>query len=288
MSMNDDLRRLLVVTCELPSTVADHLVELECTRLDYFSQWAETVEETCTQLYRGTDLGTVPNKAKMRAAIQKARTMVARANERSAEGLTDDLPDEPLRAEDQAELEERHNKLYGIEQLDSDIYCSDLLLGRWKREFSRSAPGPFEFSRFKTRAEARGDKAKKVEKVSERCAMMIDAPAESSYVISDPFAWFDAFEGTINSWCLAGCFKVMFQDVLDTVAKEHIYCHRKDAYPYFRTFKKKFSELRRIFSDKSSLAYLAAVETKVRAKAIDLARSNSKIPLDRAHTRFGP
>ena len=100
----------------------------------------------------------------MRSAINKARSMVARANDRAAEGLNDDSPDEPLRAEDQQELEERHNKMYSINAIDSDIYGSDLLLGRWKREFSRSAPAPFDIGRFKTRAEARGEKSKKLEK----------------------------------------------------------------------------------------------------------------------------
>ena len=277
--MHDDLRRLLVTTSELPTTVVNHVESLECIRLDTFANWAESVEESCTLFFQGTELGSVANKAKMRSAINKARTMVARANDRAADGLTDEAPDEPLRAEDQAELEERHNRLYGIDQLDSDMYCSDLLLGRWKREFARSAPNPFDFARFKSRAEARGEKVKKVEKISDRCSMLVDAPAESvTKFQGDPFIFFEVFEATVNSWCLAGCFHVMFQDVNETAPKNTIYCHRKEAYPYYRTFRKKFADLRRIFTDKSTLLYLFAVETKVRAKAIDLARSNAKVP----------
>ena len=115
--------------------------------------------------------------------------------------------------------------------------------------------------------------------------MMIDAPAEAQTSAKDPFIWFENFEGCANTWALAGCFYVSFQDTGDTAAKQILYVHRSDAYGYFRVFKKKFQELRRTFSDASALAYLAAVEQKIRAKAIDLARSNLKIPFGIALTR---
>ena len=45
-----------------------------------------------------------------------------------------------------------------------------------------------------------------------------------------------------------------------------------------RTFKKKSLELRKVFTERSVLLYLVAVETNIRGKAIDLARSKLKVP----------
>ena len=107
MSMKDDLRRLLITTVSLPEAIVPHLEGLECITMDIFAHWAVVVEDAATALFQGTDLGTRPNLARMRSAIAKARAQVDKANEREAAGFNEEQPDEPLRAEEQLELETR-------------------------------------------------------------------------------------------------------------------------------------------------------------------------------------
>ena len=64
MTMQEDLRRLIITTVELPETVVTHLTSIECIKLDLLANWAEKVEDATTQLFAGTELGTVANKAK--------------------------------------------------------------------------------------------------------------------------------------------------------------------------------------------------------------------------------
>ena len=96
MVMKDDLRRLLVVTCELPEAIVEHLEGLECVSMDNLATWAVTREEAVTALFRGTQLGSRPNLSRMRSAIAKAEAHVSKANEREAAGFNDEQPDEPI------------------------------------------------------------------------------------------------------------------------------------------------------------------------------------------------
>ena len=187
MPATAELKRLLEETAELPEAFTAHAVSLDCKSVDNLANWAVDTEEAVTALCEGTDFGTRPNKAKIRSAIGKAKAMVAKLDERAATGLNDEMVDEPLRHEDQQELEERYCSSYGILVIDSDTIGSDILIGRVKREFGRSAPNPYGIGKFKSRAEARGERSKKLERVSATVAMVVDAPAESNLTVKDPF-----------------------------------------------------------------------------------------------------
>ena len=155
MVMKEDLRRLLVVTCELPEAIITHLEGLECKSMDNLATWAVTREEAVTALFQGTGLGTRPNLSRMRSAIAKAEAHVAKANEREAAGFNEEQPDEPLRADEQLELETRYQTTYQIRSIDADTIGNDIIVGRYKREFARYAPSPFEVGKFRSRAGAR-------------------------------------------------------------------------------------------------------------------------------------
>ena len=250
MPMKDDLRRILVTTSSLPEGIVAHVEGLECIAMDNFAHWAVVVEDAVTALFQGTDMGTRPNLARMRSAIAKARAQVDKANEREAAGFNEEQPDEPLRAEEQLELETRYQSTYSLTSIDADTMGSDLLVGRHKREFQRYAPSPFDVGKLRSRADARGDKARKVERLSNRFSFLVDAPAEAAGSTKCPFTWFENLEGLTNTWSLAGCFKVSYQAPGAATATELFFVHRDQSHSYYRLFKKKFMELRRVFTER--------------------------------------
>ena len=120
----------------------------------------------------------------------------------------------------------------------------------------------------------RNPTAKKL-KMTGEISIQLGAAVEDGWNSMDIISWPENFALAVRSWAIAGCYDVPEQA---ESAKNIKMCEFFQADAYRFEFTCKIRELRERFTDASIVRGLSMCEEAFRAKAVDMCRSEQKIP----------
>ena len=162
----------------------------------------------------------------------------------------------------QKHVEETFLKYYHWNMRTARMGC-DTLLGRFKREFDRTAPSMFSASRVRTVAQSQRSTELKRARVSD--AVQIEFENEVAILDDgdeDRFARrLFKYEVMCNTWGVAGCFDVTVKVGTENITSK--YCHWQEAVEYYQMLHAKTAHLLDRYTEASVLLYLVKTEEEI-------------------------
>ena len=244
-----------------------------CTTLSIFANWVDGTSELKEAIPKHTNMkDSAPQLARLRMAWREADAAIARGVKRTAEGLEDENLDAPLASEIFKEVGKAFRTFYNWPDVPAERMGSDKLLGRTRKEFQRKEPSLIPMLKVKSLTTSQFEPQEKKTKLSATAVLTVLAGDEQQAEAPSLFQWLSCFDIMVNTWALAGCFDVTHD------ARPIKYCHWSQADQYKFEFQNKAFQLRQKHSEKAVFNYLCEVESSVRSKAIELARSTEGVP----------
>ena len=274
--MEESLRTLLK-TNGLQDDVIKHIESLTCTSLSLFAVWLTNADQIADRLMKDTAWSANHGvHARLAMAWGEAKAEHDRNTKRKSEGISPANVDEPLREDVQETMIASFRTTYGLKDMLAFLMAADSIFGRIRREFEAHTPSMMNIMKVRTQADTRGGGAKK-HKVSETVTMVTDALEEDTPGAASLWNFTELFRVLVTAWAICGNFDAQWAPSGE--AKHAVrYAHLSDVTEYLYEFLGKVADLKRTYTDYSIMLYLEAVEKKVRAKAISLARGQDKMP----------
>ena len=279
----------LLKECGVPTEVGTHLSKLNIKSTNLFATWSKTIDDverftaTCEFVKQANEEVRDEIHAKLRLAWLQAKAALDRSMKRKAEGLTDEVLDSPLDHALQESLISSAVADYKWKSLEGSTYCSDNLLGRFRREFVNTAHTLLPFRKSKTSAAMQGAGGEyKRSRIADKISILFDGLDDTSAPAKnfDLLDWMFAFEYTARSWAIVGNYDVEYVPMdSESLAKKTVrYAHMADLEAYRRELAGDIPCLRKLNTEESVLNYKEKLEEEIRKKAIEFARPPLKYP----------
>lgn len=150
------------------------------------------------------------------------------------------------------------------------------MIGRFRREFEGWTPTVFPVHKAKSLADqSRGSSVRRI-RASEQMSILISGAGVLSDTEADHTSTFCAFFQKLDicsrSWAFAGCFEVDYSTERVLVA----HWESVDSYQFELT--SKALELTQAFPERLVAKYILEMDTNFRTKAVELTRSEKRVP----------
>lgn len=275
--MNEDLRILLTNNLVHQDIVSwlQHPNQ-ECLSLKDFANWLDKKDDAEAKIVSHTSQKDVRVQvSRVKQAWREAEGLVTRALKRASEGLSDEFLDDPLDSELQKSKIAAFSSYYHWHLLSKE-QVSDSLLGRLVREFERRQPSMFAVLRVRSLAATSRSQAPKKHRISDQIQLEYDAGAEAELQTGKIRTYFSCLRLLCNGWAIAGCFDVTFQ------GKVVKYAHWQELCRYVSKLEDKAWSVMDKHPEDEVLRFVSDSEELIRAKAVELARSDAQVPFSMA------
>ena len=259
------------------AAIVEKFRKCKCTKISTFAYWFDNINSEVGPFLESVaevkeDLSQKPClKFCATKAVELTKAQIAR----SAQGMQDQPLDEPLPAEQHRSIINTAVVLYRWNGLDSRCYVCDSQLAKFRREFVAWQPSMVSLAKLRSLAMSQKNPTAKKLKMTGDISIQLGNAVEDAWNTMDIISWPENFALAVRSWAIAGCYDVPEQA---ESAKNIKMCEFFQADAYRFEFTCKIRELRERFSDASIIRGLSMCEEAFRAKAIDLCRSEQKIP----------
>ena len=259
------------------AAVVEKFRKSRCTKISTFAMWFDDINTGVQPFLESVaevkeDMSQKPCvKFCAIKAVELTKAQVAR----SAQGMQDMPLDEPLPAEQHRSIINIAVVLYRWMNLDSRCYVCDSQLAKFRREFIAWQPSTVSLAKLRPLAMSQRNPTAKKLKMTGEISIQLGSAVEDGWNSMDIISWPENFALAVRSWAIAGCYDVPEQ--ADSV-KQIKMCEFFQADAYRFEFTCKIRELRERFTDGSIVRGLSMCEEAFRAKAVDMCRSEQKIP----------
>ena len=279
--MDDELRRMLrgkkvdeaVVTfMESPAC--------NCINFEVFANFVDEAKELNARiLAKTTKKDDDAQLAVLKQAWRETDAIVKVRIKRTADGLSDEMVDEPLDAEVQRNILATFRKMYKWNSIPAKQMGDDFLIGRVRREFERRQPSMWAVNKVRTLAHSRRSVPAKKQRIGSRLSIQVDGhesdddgvdPANDT--MPELFQYLTQLQILCLVWAIAGCFSV------DHNGEKREYVTWPEACAYFHVFQSRAFKLLGSHTTGVTLRYISTIEEHMRTQAIDLARSEDVVP----------
>ena len=278
--------KLMLEETGLPKPVIDNVEKIGAKKASAFATYVTEASEV-SRFIRGVEFGSDDEKdaalAMLRLAWMTAKANLEHGLKRKASGLMEEVPEGPLPAELHQALVDTSCKFYQWDFLDPAIICTDSIVGKTRREFQSWAHTVFPIAKATSQAAAMASHSSggKRQRLTERFCLVDDlADPEDDVKVKDTLPMVDFlenFERLTVTWAVAGCYSVT-----NTMSSEPnatcLYVKQHEVDTYRREFSLEAGNLRKYFTEGSSVRYLTAVEESMRGEAVKNARPPKKKP----------
>ena len=273
----------------LPKAVIENVEKIGAKKAASFATYISEPSEV-TRFVRGINFEGDDDAKDSAVAMLRLVWLQAEANlehglKRKASGLMEEVPEGPLPPEVHQAIVDTACKLYLWEFVDPQIICTDSVVGKIRREFQAWAHTVYPIAKATSQAAAMAVHSTlgKKQRLTDRLCLVDDlAEAEDETKAKDTLPMVDFlenFERLTVTWTVAGCYYVVEATSTDANAQV-LYVKQHEVDSYRREFTFEAANLRRFFTEGSSVRYLTAVEESMRREAV----KNSRPPKKR---RFG-
>ena len=279
--------KLMLEETGLPKEVINNVEKIGAKKASSFATYISEASEV-TRFIRGMSFGDDEDARDAALSMLRLAWMTAKANlehglKRKASGLMEEVPEGPLPAELHQALVDTSCKFYQWDFLDPAIVCTDSIVGKTRREFQSWAHTVFPIAKATSQAAAMASHSSggKRQRLTERFCLVDDlADPEDDQKVKDTLPMIDFlenFERLTVTWTVAGCYSVSNTMSSETDAT-CLYVKQHEVDTYRREFSLEAGNLRKFFTEGSSVRYLTAVEESMRGEAVKNARPPKKKP----------
>jgi hypothetical protein len=252
------LPNLGLITIKNLANAADERKEIKANIMVYIPGDADV---NGTRVAHKDNIGEL---SKVKQAWREAESIVSRQLKRSADGIAEEVMDEPLPQEVQEDLVNAFKTFYKFDIVLKRMGC-DSLLGRIKREFDKGQLTIFPLSRVRSLAHVAKDNGAKRERVGNVIMEFLEsgdmiAPMDQQKI----FSLFQQLDILAMTWAVAGSHEV-------TVNNAQVkYIHWQDAVEYVQNIKERAIVYLTTSHDEDSVCQIVTqVDAVFRGKAIE-------------------
>ena len=220
----------------------------------------------------------------LKQAWREADALSTARLKRTAEGLSEEIAQEPLPEIQQTQLVDCFRIIHGqFGDIADEDMGSDVILGKFFREFERRKPTMMEISKMRSIATAHLTPGSKRTRLSANVDVVYTEPVAGSIKLNPRFGntnrttdahkfdeFFKLFTILINTWSVAGCTDITYGSGDSAIKRK--YCCWHEAKRYFKIFNDKGWRLTRTYTFDSIIEYLTVVEELMRREAIQYAK----------------
>ena len=270
----------LLTRSDVSQVVIDQLEKDKCFEVGHFAKWVDSTAELVTCVLQPLGLkDDMPQKARLKLAWSEAEALHGKMLKRSAEGLEPIDPDEPLDKGTADSLQAAWQKAHNWPALASTRICTDAILGRTHREFMRYAPTIFPVMKVKSLANAQKGGKKKRQRLAPGLDLeLLDVDEGEQEGATTFLDWLELLEMLGNTWSVAGAFDVRYEGEVQK------FVTWPQADKYIKEVKKRASTLLGKFTESSVIDFITNREEALRMEAMELCRSDAKVPWGKALT----